>query len=329
MSYLVSSKGYLAVSDQASKGTPIAYDAVKLYLKYLEESFATEIDMMNLREGGDDELMSTSVKNLHKEKFGFKVYARPQVLAYMISWFLGADTKSGAGDPYTHVLTRASAGRKYLTFYRKLDTNKIQQMYDAKIESIMIEGEAGKPITLSIEGNGCNVAFTSSAGTESYETDDMFVFYDGNGRFTIDGSTTTDIKKFSIKMTIKSQEGLQTDDIGIEDLPDLQLDIEFAADLYAQDTTLFKKITYYNTSAPSQNLYEGEATIDLRYTKSTTDDRTCKIEIPKITFKPITGLNLKSEPAVMVQTIAGIARKISGSEIITFTLKNDLSADLA
>lgn len=329
MSYLKSSKGYLAVSDQAEKGTPIAYSAAKYYLKYLEESFQTEADVMHQREGGDDELLVTSIKNLHKEKFSFKAYARPELIAYLAAWILGADAKSGSSDPYTHVLTRVSDGRKYLTFHRKLDTAVVQKLWDAKIESLTMEMEAGKPVTLTVEGSACNSIIETSTGTESYETDKPFVMYHGDGAFSLDGAVQASVRKATIKITVKSQEGLQSDGLGIEDLPDLQCDIDVSLELYAESTAFFKKLNYYNTCQKSESVYSGALSIDLNYTNDSGKERELKIEIPDVAFQPITGINLRAEPQVMVQVIAGIARKLSAQEIITITVKNDLSADLA
>jgi hypothetical protein len=329
MSYLKSSDGYLSISDQASKGTPIAYDAVKAYVKYLEESFATEHDIQQLREGGDGEVIAGSIKNLHKEKFAFKLYARPQIIAYLMAWTLGADSKSGGSDPYTHEITRLADGRKYLTLFRKLNTSVIQKLYDAKIETITLEMEAGKPVMVTVEGNACNAALESTEGEEDYETDPPFVMYHGDGAFEIDEAAQASIRKCTIKISIKSQEGLQSDGLRLEDLPDLQYDIDVTCELYAEDTSFFKKINYYNTSAPSEDVYSGALSIDLTYTNSSSKARELKIEIPDVAFQPVTGVNLKSEPAVMVQTIAGVARLESGSELMTVTIQNDLSADLA
>ena len=72
----------------------------------------------------------------------------------------------------------------------------------------------------------------------SYETIDPFVFYHSEGRYNFDSAVTDEIKKFMVKYTVASQEGLQTDKLTLADLPDLKVDIEFSAEFYANDTSI-------------------------------------------------------------------------------------------
>ena len=333
MSHLISSKGTIGFEKQVSKGTPIAVAAITKFIKYLDDTFATEIGIEELREGGDDELVNTVVKTSHKNKWGLKCYARPNILAYLLAYMLGKDSVSGGGDPYTHTITRSAGNTQWLTFYRTLDPTvgsvKVEQNYDCKISQIQIDGEAGKPITITVSGEGINSALSSTNMTISYSDDSMFTFYDGLGTFSLDSVTTAEIKKFSLKLITK-QQALQTDDILLSDNPDLTFDVDFTADLYAPNINFFKKINYYNTSAPSQNLYEGSATINLTYQKSTPSDRQFQIYIPTITFKPVV-MNLNSTPKVLENVIAGVARRIStvnSGDIITITLKNGVAGAL-
>ena len=323
---LITNKGYIGIAKQTGKGSAAATSDI--FIKYLDESFKTERNTTPLREGGDGEMVVTQILNVHKEKFQFKVIARPRIAAYLFAWILGEDTKSGGADPYTHVLTRSVGGRCWLTIRRKLDTNVIQKLTDCKIEKITFEGEAGKECIFTVDGIGLSSAIESSEETATYETMRPFVFYHGHGRFKVESAATSNIKKFSVQYGIKSQEGMQTDNFLIEDLPDLMIDGDVALDLYASDTTFWKKANYNNTAAPVETVYSGAFELDLRQTETATDDRGIKIEVGKFFWNPV-DLGLKGAAEVMTNTIAGVMAKPAAGEMFQVTCKNDISADLA
>lgn len=326
MSQLISNDPYIGFAMQSSKGTIPASSTA--FVKYLEETFQPEQELSYLREGGDDELVATVVKNLHRERWGFKVNARPNIVAYLFAYFLGEDTKSGGADPYTHVLTRSAGNRSWLTLRRKLDTNVVQKITDAKIEKLTVEGEAGQPVSLTVEGSGLTAAIEGSEESPTYESDEIFMFYDGNGAFSVEGSVNQRIKKFTIEFIINSQDGLQTDDILLEDLPDLSIDVNITLEFYPEDTGFWKKALYNNQTSPQEDVYTGTLSIDLTYVNAASKNRQFKIEIGKMSWEALTGVNAKGEPEAIVEALAGVAMKPAAGEMITVTCQNELSADL-
>jgi len=150
MAILRTNDGYIGIAKQTAKGTPNA--TPDMYIKFIEESGAVNFETMDLREAGDGEFVGESIKTLHTEEFGFKFYARPENLTYILGYFLGKDTVVGASDPYSHTLIRLTNGRKWLTIRKQLDTAIIKQYDDCKIYSIEINGEAGKPIEVTVTG---------------------------------------------------------------------------------------------------------------------------------------------------------------------------------
>ena len=248
---LKTSKGYIGIGKQTTKGIPVAPD---FYVKYLDDSDASEFLTSALREGGDDENLKTIIKNLHQTKFSYNMRCYPEMITYFLAYFLGADSLSGAGDPYSHTITRLSDGRPWITIRKKLDTNIVWQMLDSKIESIEISGEAGKEIMMKIDGQAIDSAIDTTEYSPSYEDNAPFVFYMGEGIFSIDGSGSCNFKSFSLKVTITSDEQ-QTCKVKLKDLADLKIDVEFSADLIVDDTTDFwKKVIFNNTNNISNDL---------------------------------------------------------------------------
>ena len=82
---LITNKGYIGYGKQTVKGTPVV---PAVFAKYLEENFNTESEQSAIREGGDDELVVTQIKNLHRERTGVKVIARPNIAAYLFAYLL-------------------------------------------------------------------------------------------------------------------------------------------------------------------------------------------------------------------------------------------------
>ena len=318
--------GYLGIAVQANKGSAVATST--FFVKYDEANLVPEMDRTPLKEGGDDELINTVVKNSHKCPFSFKAIARPQMLAYLYAAILGADTKSGTGDPYTHELTRLAGGRQWLTLYRKVATGVVVRYTDAKIEKIMIEADAGKEVVVTVEGNALSPDILTAEETESYEAGKPFVFYDGEGRYKLGNVATSDIKKFSVSVSILSQDGYQTDGLLMADLPDLKMEIDVAIDLFAGSTARWKNANYNNTNAESKTLFGEKFELDLIYEENTPNDRQFKLEIGKVLWEPV-DLPLKGDPEVITETLAGIAVKPAAGDYIKATILNSISDDLA
>jgi hypothetical protein len=136
---LISNNGYVLFGRQTVKGTAVSPSAA---VSFQSESFDTMQSVNTIVDDAQGNNLSY-IRDAQREQFGFDVYARPNICAYLIGYLLGTDSVAGAGDPYTHTITRADLGRKWMTMYRKLDTGVVQRLTDAKIESLSIRGSAG------------------------------------------------------------------------------------------------------------------------------------------------------------------------------------------
>lgn len=327
MAKLIKNDGYIGIAKQAAKGTPEATS--DYFIRYMEDGFTTEFETTPLREGGDGELIGTVVKNMHREKFSITALARAELVAYVFTYLLGLDTISGASDPFTHTITRG-ADRLWFTIKRKLpQLNKVQELVDCKIEAITIEAEAGKEVTLTIEGSGITANVLGAEETPIYEAMKPFVFYHSSGAFEVESIVNRNIKKFSIKYTIVSAEGLQTDEILVQDIPDLKIETDVALEFVSEDVSFWQKANYNNLTAPQEDLYYGAFEFDLVTTELVANDREFKFTIARFQFQPVAGMNLNGEPDVIVETIAGIGVKPTSGEFATVVAKNALAVSLS
>jgi len=312
-------RGYLIIGKQTAKGTATT---PTLSIPFQSEGFSTDHSVSILTEGQDNNYKKSNVKMMHTENFSYTLYPRPNQLAYMFGWFLGDDAVTGGADPYTHVMTKSD--RAWLTLERKLDTSVVQRLYDAKIESLTLSGEAGQPISMSIAGQACNVTIIATERTESYEDRNPFMFYNGIGRFKF--ATTVDrlINSFNISFSV-SGGGLTDDTFQVVDLLDLDYDIEMSAGFITEDTTRWKNINYYGTTIPSENVYTAAFELNCWYPQTST--RQVKVTIPLIKYQPL-GLNLSGAVNTMREEVAGVAEKQATTELATITCMNNIATTI-
>lgn len=323
MSNQLSNVQVIGIAEQTAKGS--VNTTPDWFLKYLEGDMPTEMDKTLHREGDNDEHIAIAIKNAHRERFSFKVLARPEITAVLWAYHLGKDVVTGASDPYTHTLTRsATNGRAWLTIAQEYESGKVRYLADCKIDKITAEGETGKSVMLTIEGTGITVSFASTSLTPVYDDEEPYRFYDAAGAFTLKSGVTRRINKFSVVSTITSAE-LQTDEVSLNDIADLKHDVDVTADLFAQDgDTNWKDINYNAGSVIAEDLKTGNMIVD--FTRET-GTREFKITVGKIVFEPV-ALPQKADAEVNTETIAGPAIVPDSGEFIQVVCKNAISANL-
>jgi hypothetical protein len=313
-------KGYILMGLQGTKGS--ACTTPDLAIPYLDESFNTGQQINALKDSGDNEYLLDNMKMEHRENFGFTVNARPELSTYLCAYMLGKDVLSATADPYTHTITRGDE-RYWLTLDRQLTTTVYQRLVDTKFENVIISGEAGKPVKISVDGSALTATMRTTGYTDTYDTERPYMFYDGSSRFKIDTTTSALIKGFQIKVNINSGGGLRDDQFEFIDLPDFNYSVDCMLDLYTTTITRFKKINYNSSTIPQEDLATGAFEIDCQYASTTT--RQLKITIPKINWQSISGVNLNPEGVTMIESIAGVAVKQSTTELMTIVCQNGLN----
>jgi len=113
------------------------------------------------------------------------------------------------------------------------------------------------------------------------------------------------------------------------DFPDLKIDVDVNLELYTDDVDkYFKDVNYNGQDTPQEDLYSFPFEMDLRFTELVADDRQFKIEIGKIYANVVSGVNLKGDPAAIVQNLSGIAAKPAAGDNVKITIKNDISTNV-
>lgn len=315
--------GYIGLAKQASKGTGV--EPAK-FVRWEGGTKMTPVQQFTpYREGGDGYYPGVTLKESHAPDGQFALLARPDLAAYLFAMLLGADSVAGASAPYTHTITPHADTIPWVTIERSIAGQIIERIVDCKIKSIVVEGEAGKPIKLTVDFVGITPSIGGSAASASYETDMPFVFYQAT--LTLDGGAVTTINKFKITVSNILDEQDFTNAITRADIPLLGRDVSLEFEMVMEATTQYAAVYYGGATAVATAIDEGSFIVDLQY-GSAAALRELKIEVPAL-YHTEAPVELDTADDKQVYSCKAHAKKASASELITVTVKNAESSDLA
>lgn len=182
-------------------------------------------------------------------------YVMPSSMVELIRGALGAISSSGASAPYTHVLTPA-ATQPWYTVWRKLSTLVYERFTDCKVKSIVIHGESGRPLTITVNWLGITPQFKTSAAyatevTVSAEKTNRFLHYDGAGALLVEGVAVASINSFDL--TIENNSTAEAgDSLTPNTISEGGLDVTLRASQLFTAASLRNRL-YYEGASPSDN----------------------------------------------------------------------------
>lgn len=308
-----SSNGYLGFVKQSVKGTAIAPTkfcrlSAAEGLEIIQET--SEVRTLN----GDEELDSIN-KIGSKPGGSFQSLVRPDLAAAIMAFVLGADSVA-TGSPNTHTITRADT-IPWITIERKLDN--IERLEDCKINQVVINGVAGKELSIDVSYMGIDSDIVTTA-TATYETDEPFMFFDGV--FTVNGSADTTIKAFTLTIN-RNLEDIITTSYKRDDMLEaaFSIDLNYSLVFQASDAK-YPAILYGAGAAIVDTLHDGAFIADFTYGTSAAA-REFKITLPAL--KTISAKK-NLDPVTKAVTLEVSAKGIkSASAMITVDCKNTTS----
>lgn len=131
-----------------------------------------------------------------------QIPALPNDLAYLCYLFFGAETVTGASDPYTHTFAPQAAGGFWSTWWKSLGSSVIQRQRfaDMRIGQLTIEGSTGSKIvkaTPTLLGLDPAEVIASDPAT-AVTSQNPFLYTEGESTFTIDGSVFRGQSQFQV-----------------------------------------------------------------------------------------------------------------------------------
>jgi len=321
LSYLTTN-GYIGMGKQTAFGTAWGPE-VGLFIKYLSESLLQEQDDIKAVEGGQGRNIIEAYKSTHKAGGEVSFYARPDVAGFFLAMAMGADSYA-AGPPMQHTLTPALP--HYFTIERCIDPATamfVERIQDCAISEITIEGESSQPWKVTATLMGTKGALLTMPGTPTYEDNDPIMFFD-TPVYTHDGVPTTEISKFSIKLSNNLDEWYGTTMTRAAIIAKL-LTVEVAFTLKFENATHYKAVYYGGGTAVVDTLDDGNLTVKAGYGAGATE-RSMQIECKNI--KHIgAAVHLAGEAAPIFQECVGYARKVTTDNIIDAVIKGTYSRD--
>lgn len=316
----------LAFAKQSAKGSPASASTHRLYLAggaqvhsdVVKEDFAELHGFQSPLEA-----YISSVEGKGAPEF----YLMPSSGAALLLGILGADSPTGAGDPYTHPITQ-STEIPYWTVWASTGGALFEKQVDCKLAHVKIHGESGKPLRIIPSFMGGTPSFASAEEvTAAIEKADRFLYYDGKAALKVEGVAVPLMRSFDLDIdrgtTVVPGDSMTPADslvgalavtLGITTTP---------ADFGEYNRVVYGSATPSDGAVPTQSpdtLAGSPAGFDLKFTRRA--DRTLELAIPNVQRDPFAdALSATPGPMVRSQTFKAYTPS-NGATIMTATVKN-------
>jgi hypothetical protein len=150
------------------------------------------------------------------------IQATPTEAAWLFWVFFGADTVTGAADPWKHVFTPQANGGFWATFWKRVGSSVTDKakFNDCKIGQLVLEGSTGQKVirlTPSVLSLDPGEKFAVDPAAPEQPKEEPFLWTEGVGAFKVNGV----VLKGSSQFTATWDEGLSPyygDDVIAQDL---------------------------------------------------------------------------------------------------------------
>lgn len=178
-------------------------------------------------------------------------FVMPQSIGYLFYGALGAKSVTGAGDPYAHVFIPATS-RPWFTFWRSQGALIYEELRDCKIDSLVITGTSGQPLRVTANIQGLDPRYESAAETTAgIEVTNRFLYYDGQGALSLEGSAVASIREFTLTIS-NNGELIPGDALTPIDVSEGELTIQLAVTkLFLAPSLRNRK--YYGSATPADD----------------------------------------------------------------------------
>jgi len=313
-------EGYIGLGKQSAKGTGVA--PTKFVKWDGPTSLTPKLDFVVRREGGDGLYSALSYVTAHKADGQFALLCRPDIMGALLAWALGADSVSGAADPYTHTITPATSV-PWLSIERQLASiADCERLVDCVIESLVIEGKGGLPLKATVNYLGTKGTHGESAATASYEADRPFMFFDA--AFQVNGSAAETITEFRLAIKNLFDTDLFTTEIYRADIPLIGRDIEVEFGFPMENLDQYREVLYGTSSGttPAESLKTGSFELDASFTATAV--RQMKLTVNNLVHVE-SPLEHDSEAGIFRYSCKAQALK-GASDLVTVVCQTDASA---
>lgn len=331
---------YVALGPQSAAGTPQDTTANYVFARWIEGTEGLTHDRVQTteREGGDGQDLGLAYVEHHTGKGNAVVYARPEITAKILGWALGAGSVTSAAStwPYTHELYPANEAR-LLTYEAFAPQGAVgERMVDSKIQEVVIEGEHGKPIKITVSVNGGDSPYqraVGSARTVSYETDDPFFFNTGSHMVAIAGAAVAmdEVTRWSVTFTRAQDEEVFGVGYGRKAITDINRNVALEFTRRFLSATAHNAVLYGGGSAVAPTVATGAFKAFMTNGLSGSALRSFELEVPLVVMQPLTRNVFEVDGQTVYEDIAAVAMKprSGGTHLIRAQVKNLVPTSIA
>lgn len=299
---------YLAVGMQSALGTPQTAAAKLRFAKYLSGTDAqAELEIVDLREGGDGLDYGYSYKKSQKAIGQIVVNARPEIAGQMLSLLPGGATHNGASAPAQHNFHTGHASHPWSTVYVLHPGSTLPQMLsDVRFTGVTIEGGSGEPVKVTFPFIAIVHGASFAALTPTYALEEPFLFQH-NPTYVLDGTGDTDISAYKIEMGLGIEE-LQTQAVSLDEIVVQNRDTNVEITRRYEDATLWKKINMGGGVAATTSVATGGFRADHLYGAAAAL-RSLSLETPLLSYRGLKLGELDPDGKTIMETISAKALK--------------------
>lgn len=240
---------YVAIAKQSAIGSMQTSAAAFVFAKYLNGSDIQPVEeyLGPVREGGDGLDERFDIQVAHRARGTIVVHARPDITGMMFSAFFGAGLSGNpasawalASAPATHQFQFPVGGRTtyYTVVVQHPEGTLTQAMQDARMTSLAVTSQNRQPVVLNTQWVGRQIgASYTTALSPTYESGDVFGFWNASMTFPFTGSAASYISQYAVNAAINVDEDLFTQGLTLVDIVDLTRSVTVQLDEIYQNAS--------------------------------------------------------------------------------------------
>ncbi|MBN8867515.1 MAG: hypothetical protein J0H98_08170 [Solirubrobacterales bacterium] len=265
-----------------------------------------------------------------------QVPALPPDLAYLLYLFFGAETVTGAADPYVHQFTPQAAGGFWATFWKSVGGSvvKRQRFADCRISQLTIEGSTGSKVVKVTPTIVCldPAEEINADPIVAFSPGNPFLYTEGEGTFTIDGQVFRGQSQFSVTWN-ENLTPIYGDSVTAYDVATGQPDITVGVTIYLDAAGLQRyNAQVYGTPTPTAGAKPSKflpALGSYGFTLAQKDAsgpltpaREFGLSLPGVKWSPDLAVPANPQGGATEISLAGSVRKSGVSALSTVTVTN-------
>jgi hypothetical protein len=313
--------GFIGIGMQSAQGTAQTTQTKFRFAKYLASDLNIELDVTDIREGGDGLNYGTTYKTKQLVTGNIVVNGRPEIAGQFLSLAMGGATWDGGSAPALHTFMTSHASFPWSTIVAQYPGSALPwTISDALIGGFTLDAEAGSPWKFTFPFTGITHGATSLGLTPSLAAEQLFLYYN-NPTYILGGVGDTTVNKFTFGMTLGIDQ-LQAQAITLDTLAVLNRDSSFEYDRRFENPGVWEQI-YYGASgniAPTQSVATAAFRGHVEYGAAGTL-RSLELNIPLLSLRGDALSQIDPDGKTVTETITGKALQ-AGTHMAWMQVRN-------